>query len=222
MGNIYNEDCLEAMKEMPDKYFDLAIVDPPYFEGSGDPKFYHPRMAKSTAIKPITSDWRVPGPLYFSELYRVSANQIIWGCNYYYKHINGAGIIVWDKEMSGDFSDAELASCSVGRRVRMFRYRWNGMIQKDMKNKEVRFHPTQKPVAIYKWLLKNYAKEGDKILDTHGGSMSSVIACIDMGFDYMAFEIDTDYFEDAQKRIDNHVRQLDFTRPEYNQTKMEL
>ena len=119
------------------------------------------------------------------------------------------GWIVWDKDNgTTKFSDAELAFSSFDRALRTWKYTWNGMIQGNMKNKEIRIHVTQKPIALYKWLLKNYAKEGDKILDTHGGSMSIALACHDMKFDLDLYEIDKDYFEAGSKRYNNHIRQL--------------
>jgi len=207
--NLRNMDCMELMKEYPDNHFELAIVDPPYFENRGTPQYYNPTCANSTAIKPLTAGWYLPDESYFKEIQRVSRNQIIWGCNYYAKFIPHVSRIVWHKESSGDFSDCELASYSQHKRVTYFRYRWNGMIQEDMKNKEVRFHPTQKPVALYRWLLENYAKEGDKILDTHLGSGSIAIACYYMGFDLTGSELDPDYFQAMQDRINKETRQME-------------
>ena len=116
---------------------------------------------------------------------------------------------MWDKDNSGNFADCELAWTSFKTAVRKFEYRWNGMLQGDMKNKENRIHPTQKPVALYEWLLKNYAKQGDKILDTHVGSASSLIACYNLGFDYMGFELDEDYYNAAVKRLEARKNQMD-------------
>lgn len=110
--------------------------------------------------------------------------------------------VVWDKDNTGNFADCELAFTSFDTAVRKFKYRWNGMLQENMKNKEIRIHPTQKPVALYKWLLNNYAKEGDKILDTHVGSASSLIACYEMGFDYIGFELDKEYYKLANERLE--------------------
>jgi len=206
-----NIDCMEGMKEYPDNHFDLAIVDPPYFAEYGEENY--PGSAISTTnIKRNrfkSKHWFVPDETYFSELLRVSVNQIIWGCNYYNIKNLGTGRIIWDKiNDASSFSKGEIAYCSIHKSVQMFRYMWNGMLQGDMKNKENRIHPTQKPVALYKWLLKNYAKEGDLILDTHVGSASSLIACIDMKFDYVGFELDEDYYKAACKRIKQHTDQL--------------
>ena len=116
-------------------------------------------------------------------------------------------MIVWDKKNSGNFADCELAWTSFKSAVRKFSYKWNGMLQENMKEKDIRIHPTQKPVALYRWLLQNYAKAGDKILDTHVGSASSIIACLEEGFEYCGFELDEDYFNSAQKRIEQWKEQ---------------
>jgi site-specific DNA-methyltransferase (adenine-specific) len=147
----------------------------------------------------------MPEAEYFDELFRVSKNQIIWGGNYFSDFLPPSkSFVCWDKrvndKMQNDFSDCEYAWCSRGV-ARMFRFVWNGMIQGNMKDKEDRFHPTQKPVALYRWLLTNYAKEGDKILDTHLGSGSSRIAAHQLGFDFTGYEIDKDYFELQEKRF---------------------
>lgn len=206
LNRLYNMDCMEGMKQFPDKYFELAIVDPPYFKGVADKKFYGAEVS-SIGVKRLCSsskhwDEGIPNQDYYDELVRVSKHQIIWGCNYYAFN-QPSGRIVWDKENdSSTFSNCELASISLIDSVKIFRYMWNGMLQKDMKNKEKRIHPTQKPVALYKWLLTNYANKGDKILDTHVGSASSLIACHELGFDYIGFEIDEDYYNSAQERLE--------------------
>ena len=213
LKGFYNMDCMEGMKQIPDKYFDLAIVDPPYFKGVADEKFYGAEVS-STGVKRLCSsskhwDEGIPNQDYYDELVRVSKHQIIWGCNYYTFN-QPSGRIVWDKKNdSSTFSNCELASISLIDSVKIFRYMWNGMLQEDMKNKEIRIHPTQKPVALYHWLLNNYAKEGDKILDTHVGSASSLIACHDLKFDYLGFELDEDYYSTATERIKNHIAQVD-------------
>ena len=209
--NLFNKDCLEAMKEMDDNQFDLAIVDPPYFEEYGK-EIYPGAEISTTGIKRNrfeSKHWDVPNQEYFDELFRVSKNQIIWGCNYYAKYIPSVGRIVWDKKNDkSTFSKCELASHSFGLRVDQFRYTWNGMLQEDMKNKETRIHPTQKPVKLYEWILMKYAKEGDKILDTHLGSGSIAIACHNLGFDLTGYEIDEEYFQAAVKRYQQHKNQL--------------
>jgi site-specific DNA-methyltransferase (adenine-specific) len=196
-----------GMKEIPDKYFQLAIVDPPY--GIGENGSKNKSRGKLAVAKDYKSfygaDLNPPDENYFNEIKRVSKNQIIWGANHFISKIpyNSSCWIVWNKNNGGnDFADCELAWTSFNSAVRIFKYTWNGMIQENMKNKEFRIHPTQKPISLYKWLLNNYATKGDKILDTHAGSGSSLIACYELGFDYIGFEIDTDYFNAANHRID--------------------
>jgi len=216
---ITNEDNMALMSRYPDKYFELAIVDPPYGIGE-DGKSNHSRSKLAKAKQYTIKNWdkNAPNHKYFDELFRVSKNVIIWGANHFLGNmlvsvptlgfLNSHCWIVWDKDNSGDFADCELAFTSFNSAVRKFVWRWNGMLQHDMKNKENRIHPTQKPVALYKWLLKNYAKPGDKILDTHLGSGSIAIACYDLGFDLTACELDTDYYKASLKRINEHKLQI--------------
>ena len=207
MSQFILGDSLQAMKQMPDNAFELAIVDPPYginvFSTKNMSRSY---LARSKDYKPFAGGDKVPpDENYFNELLRVSKNQIVWGANHFISAvpINSSCWIVWDKENGqNDFADCELAWTSFKSAVRIIRYKWHGMLQGDMKNKEVRIHPTQKPVALYKWLLKNYAKQGDKILDTHVGSASSLIACHQMGFEYLGFEIDEEYYTKAVERLE--------------------
>lgn len=202
--NMLHGDCMDLMRSKPDNYYDLAIVDPPY--GANDaikPKSSNKvYLAKRTQYKQFTN--LKPSKKYFEELIRVSKNQIIWGGNYF--NLSG-GVIAWNKNGTA-FGEGEVAICSTHKSVRFFTYTWNGMLQENMKNKERRIHPTQKPVALYKWILKNYAKPGDKILDTHGGSGSICIACHDMKFDLDWIELDADYYADAKKRFEQHISQL--------------
>lgn len=208
ISNAFNMDCMEAMKEFPDKYFELAIVDPPYGIGEGLKNRGMGTCAMSGKYKIKNWDKEIPLKEYFDELFRVSKNQVIWGANYMTKYLpSSMGWIFWDKEASGDFSDGELAYTSFNKGLRKYKYAWMGMRQGDMKNKEKRIHPTQKPVALYKWLLSNYAKQGDKILDTHLGSGSSRIAAWDMGFDFWGYELDSEYFEAQEKRFNNFKMQ---------------
>ena len=211
MIQITNEDNMELMARYEDNYFDLAIVDPPYFEEYGKTNYTGASITKK-GIKRISTDienWDIPNENYFKELFRVSKNQIIWGCNYYANLIPSVGRIIWDKKNdSSTFSKCELASHSFGLRVDLFRFMWNGMLQENMKNKEQRIHPTQKPVQLYEWVLMNYAKEGDKILDTHLGSGSIAIACHNLKFDLTACELDKEYFDAAVKRLKQHQAQL--------------
>jgi len=207
-----NKDCMEGMKEFPDKYFELAIIDPPYGHGKQVISNNESRGKLAIAKNYGEGIWneKPPDIKYFNELFRISKNQIIWGGNYFTdKLFSSQCWIVWDKVNNGnDFADCELAWTSFDSAVRQFTYCWNGMLQGNMKNKEVRIHPTQKPIALYKWLLKNYAKEGNKILDTHAGSASSLIAFEDEGYEYVGYEHDKDYYETAQKRLEQFRSQL--------------
>jgi len=214
---LHNKDCMEDMIHMKDNEFDLAIVDPPYGIGaSADSRVggsYTVNMGgvkKKVAAKTyISKDWdfKKPTTKYWQEIKRVSKNQIIWGGNYFVENLTDNSCwLVWNKRNGeNNNADCELAWTSFKTAVRMFEWKWNGMLQQNMKHKEVRIHPTQKPVALYKWLLKNYAKEGDRILDTHLGSGSIGIACWDYEMDLVGYEIDVDYFKAAKKRIDNHM-----------------
>lgn len=219
MTQVFNRDCMEAMKEFPDKFFELAIVDPPYgigegnkknktrssFTGFGDNK----RWVAAKDYGGGEWDHSIPHESYFAELRRVSKNQIIWGANHFGNLAPTPCWIVWDKDNGDcDQADCELAWTSFNTAVRQFTFRWHGLLQQDMKNKENRIHPTQKPIALYKWLLKNYAKEGDKILDTHLGSGSSRIAADSMGFDFWGYELDKEYFDASCKRFDQYKAQL--------------
>lgn len=210
---LTNEDNMQLMARYPDKYFDLAIVDPPYGIGeNGDKNHTRSAIAKSKNYKSFAgNDASAPNDEYFRELIRVSKNQIIWGANHFISKIpfNSSCWIVWNKENgNNDFADCELAWSSFKTSVRKFDFKWHGMLQGDMQNKEIRIHPTQKPVALYKWLLDKYAKEGDKILDTHLGSMSIAIACHDYGYELTGCELDKEYYDKGVKRVKNHVSQL--------------
>jgi site-specific DNA-methyltransferase (adenine-specific) len=202
---------MKLMATLPEKSIDLAIVDPPYFNGPNklgyDGKGYSSTGVKRLEYKKI-SKWDIPKQKYYNELCRVSNNQIIWGINYFAFTGIGSGRIIWDKQKNRNctFSDGEIAYCSVINSVRFFRFRWDGMIQGDMKNREYRIHPTQKPVVLYKWILSKYAEPGMKILDTHLGSGSIAVACNEMGYSLTACEIDKDYFNAACKRIEEAVK----------------
>jgi site-specific DNA-methyltransferase (adenine-specific) len=207
MIRLIHGDCMDFMKDVPDKAFDLALVDPPYGIGmdggnvgyKGDNNFEKKEW-----------DNAIPNKEYFDELRRVSINQIIWGGNYF-PLPPSRGFIIWDKGegfYNRTYAECEFAWTSFNRNAKIFK--WDPLARGDYHGK---INPCQKPVQLYKWLLKNYAKEGDKILDTHGGSMSSVIACIDGGFDMTCIELDEDYFKAGVQRVQNHVRQLDMYQP---------
>ena len=211
---FYNMDCMEGMKEFPDKYFDLAIVDPiygdvtsgGYMHGQGGQK-----LAKRRDYHFVVFEQPKTGAEYFKELLRVSKNQIVWGGNYFCDYLPTSQCwIVWDKLRSEGvkFADLEMAWTSFDQAARIFRFRWNGMLQGDMKNKEFKIHPTQKPVKLYQWLLTKYAKPGDIILDTHVGSASSLIACHNTQHKYVGFEIDETYYKQAAERIERETAQM--------------
>lgn len=213
MLDLRNCDNMDLMREFPDKYFDLAIVDPPYGIGEDGAKNHsRGKATKPTMYTAKSWDSSAPPKEYFNEIIRVSKNVIIWGANHFIENIqnqNSSSWIVWDKQNGdNDFADCELAWTNHKTAVRKFEFRWAGMLQGDMKNKETRIHPTQKPVKLYKWLLEKYAKQGDKILDTHLGSGSIAIACHYMNFDLTGCELDKDYFDAMQKRIKEETKQL--------------
>lgn len=194
--NLYQGDSLKAMKQMPDKAYQLAIVDPPY----GINITNSDRLAK---YNKNNNKWdkTIPNKEYFDELFRISENQIIWGGNYFSLPPT-RGYIIWDKKQPEklSFAMSEFAWSSFDVSAKTF--------YKSPIGDKDRFHPTQKPVELYKWLLQNYAKEGDKILDTHGGSFSLAIACWDLKFDLDAWEIDEDYYKAGKKRFELHKKQL--------------
>ena len=211
MITITNEDNMVMMKRYEDNYFDLAIVDPPY---GIDANLKRGDTGKNKHIKQKdyhVGDWdsEIPSKEYFTELKRVSKNQIIWGGNYFLDYLNNTScMIVWDKVNGTNYyADCELAWTSFNTSVRKFEWRWHGFLQQNMANKQDRIHPTEKPIALYEWILMNYAKEGDKILDTHRGSASLDIACHNLGFDLVTCELDTDYFNDGNKRLKQHQNQ---------------
>lgn len=208
-------DCMDLMREFPDGHFDLAIVDPPYGIGeSGETNHTRGKLAVAKAYKPFAGrDIEPPTVEYVAEIRRVSRNQIVWGANHFIDRIPipSPCWIVWDKlNGDSDFADCELAWTSFESAVRRFAFRWAGMLQGNMAEKEQRIHPTQKPVALYRWLLETYAERGMRILDTHLGSGSHAIACHYFGAHLTACEIDADYFAAAKERIARETAQQSF------------
>lgn len=208
---VYNVDCLEYMRTLPDKAFELAIVDPPYGIGMGG------SLNVNSKVKFTDKKWDtdVPTDEYFQQLDRISVNRIVWGANYFYQLWPVKEYVFWNKLNHHDNrSDGEIASTSFNGLPKYFEYMWDGNrygIKGNIKGvgePTVRIHPTEKPVALYKWLLKNYAKPGDRIFDSHMGSQSSRIAAYDMGFDFTGCELDKDYFDAGNKRFEQYKAQL--------------
>ena len=196
LNKIILADCMDIMKDIPDKYFDLAIVDPPYGIGMDGQKesistnrFHHDFKGWDTAI---------PDKEYFIELFRVSENQIIWGGNYMVENLkNSRCWLIWDKIQEFSGADFEMAWTSFNKSAKAFR-----MSRVEAYTNQDKIHPTQKPIALYRWLLQNYAKPGDKIIDTHSGSGSCAIACHLEKFDFLAIEKDEDYYKSSVERLD--------------------
>lgn len=204
---VENRDCMQAMSEFPDKYFDLAVVDPPYNVGASDGSFGNRGYdSKTSKLKHYANHDKVPELDYFTELRRVSKNWIIWGANYYPQYFEHTGAIVWHKKTCGPLSDCEIAFQSFDKRVMYYYHEWFGF-KKGSETGMVRLHPNQKPVALYDWIFKNYAKEGMKILDTHLGSGSSRISAHKAGLDFWGYELDKDYFEAQEKRYKDFIAQ---------------
>lgn len=205
--DLYNADCIEAMKEFPDNFFDLAIVDPPYGIGIDGQKECICKNPKHNHKYHEKKEWdkSIPNKEYFTELFRVSKNQIIWGGNYFVQHLDEGhkGWIVWDKGQHGlTMSDCELAYSSFDSPTRII------VMNRVELLRDGTIHPTQKPIKLYSWILGNYAKKGDKILDTHAGSASSLIACHRSGYSAWGFEIDPEYYEKAKQRLDKELAQV--------------
>ena len=203
---LYNVDCMDFMKEIPDNYYELAIVDPPYGIGAG--KMTMGKGSRNDTGKNEKKDWdlAVPNKEYFDELLRISKHQIIWGGNYYIDYLYSTRcFLLWDKlDYNSDFASHELAWTSFNKNTKCFRRARN-------KGTTIKIHPTQKPAELYKWILTKYAKPTDKIFDSHGGSFSSACACLDMGFEFDGCEIDKEYFDNAVERLKNNVQEyLDF------------
>jgi site-specific DNA-methyltransferase (adenine-specific) len=200
-----NIDCMEYMKDIPDKYFSLAIVDPPYgigrFWEGGDGKNFGYRKGMQE-----NPDWNERGPdkFYFEELLRVSKNQIVWGWNYYTDYLGSTdSLIIWDKRMGApNYSAAEIAYTSFGHKIKIY------VESRNSSRDGLAIHPCQKSIKMYDWQLVTYAKPGDNILDTHLGSGSSRIACHKAGFDFVGCEIDKDYFDAQEKRFNDYLKQI--------------
>ena len=227
---FYHCDCMDALKRFPDKFFDLGIVDPPYgimvanheggkvvggggraFGGKSKSKVWGEHKSLTQGREYHTfNDSQPPDEEYFRELERVCKRRIIWGGNFMLDYLGKATcMLVWDKGRRDlDQADVEIAWTDLPGQSRIFTYKWNGMLQENMKQKEERLHPTQKPIALYSWILSKFANPGDKILDTHVGSASSLIACHRSGLDYWGYEIDPIYYAAAKERLDREKAQM--------------
>lgn len=221
LPHLFNGDCLELMKKLPDNCIDLVLTDPPY--GIGADKGVG-GGSKRGAVKKFSGDWdsKIPDKNFFDEMLRISKYQIVWGGNYFTEHIYPVSSwLIWDKREGlpeRTFADCEMAWTNFNSPARIFRHKWDGMIQENMKNKEERIHPTQKPLKLFKWCLEKYAmpiieKQGIKpkdfiVADFFGGSFTAALACEDYGFSYIIAEKDKDYFVDGSARLKNHTKQL--------------
>lgn len=219
MIEILNIDCMDYMSNCEDNAFDLAIVDPPYFEGPNNTGYYGNGYSslgvERSAYYGKCADWDIPRKEYFVELERVSKNQIVWGANHLCHLFNAgsASWIVWDKDNgSSSFADAELAFTSFPSAVRIFKYTWNGMHQGqyggDKRKNVKRIHPTQKPTQLYDWLLRKFSEPGQKIIDTHLGSGSSAIAAHYFGVDFVGCELDPVHYQSARNRFNDETAQM--------------
>ena len=224
MNIVYNTDCLPAMKKYAEKYFDLAVVDPPYFSGPERRQYYGSNIS-ATKVKrkcyPVNDKWEIPTKEYFDELLRISKKYIVWGCNYF-DYAFAPGRIVWDKcNGASTFSDAEIAATNCHDSVRLFRYMWNGMMQGksiyeghiargNKATNDIRIHVTQKPIDLYRWIFQRYSEPGYKILDSHVGSGTSRRAAYEFGLDFVGFEISREYFDLQEKAYEEHTSQIRF------------
>ena len=211
--NIHNTDCMELMRSFPDKHFDLAVVDPPYNVGASDGSFGNRGYdSKTSKLKHYANHDKTPEADYFTELRRVSKNWIVWGANYYPQYFEHSGAIVWHKKNDNPLSDCEIAFQSFNKLVKYVWCEWQGFLKGGETGQ--RIHPNQKPVKLYDWIFKNYLPNGGKVLDTHGGSMSSVISAIKAGnIEMTCSELDKDYFKAAKERILTFQSQLDMFAP---------
>lgn len=207
LNNIINSiicaDCFDVLKQLPNKSVDLVLTDPPYKVGWANRSTWG-----SSNLAPVTNygkqvwDSSLPSPEFFAEIKRISKNQIVWGGNHFSDQLPSSSCwLVWDKDNTGDFADAELAYTSFNSAVRLFQYRWNGFLQGDMSRKETRVHPTQKPVPLFKWCLSKYSKPGDLILDPYCGSGTTALACHALGRRYICIDKEADYVEAARNRL---------------------
>ena len=213
-NRIINADCMDILRRLPDKCVDLVLTDPPYYNGLEMTTYYGKKDKSDTGVKrtkykPFAEKWFVPDNDWFEQIRRISKEQIIFGINYYEFSGMVKGRLIWDKmNDTSSFSKAEIASCSSIQSVQIYRFLWNGMLQQDMKNKEVRIHPTQKPVDLIGQILRDYSKENDLVLDCFSGSGTTAIACHRLNRRFICIEKDKEYFDMSVKRLDDERKQL--------------
>jgi len=208
LNKIIQGDCLEVLKQLPDNSVDLVLTDPPY--GINADKGVGGGSHRGKVNK-FDGNWdsTIPSKEYFDEIFRVSKNQIIFGGNYFTEYLkNSPCYIIWDKREglpTRTFADCEMAWTSFKSPARIFRFRWDGMIQENMKNKEVKFHPTLKPLELFRWIIENYSEEGQIILDPFLGSGTTAVACKQLGRNYIGIELSQEYCDIANKRLEQDV-----------------
>ncbi len=211
LNQAFNMDCLEFMKKLPDKCIDLVLTDPPYGINAGDQRQQKSRtkLAKATEYHYTGWDKGIPSKEVFDEMIRVSKNQIIWGGNYFIDYLYSTpSMIVWDKDNTGDFADCEIAWTSHKKAVRKIKHRWNGMLQENMKNKDIRIHPTQKPLRVIKFCLEKYTEKDMIIFDPFLGSFTTAIAADQYKLNWIGCELDEKYYSDGYHRYEQETKQL--------------
>jgi len=209
VNKIYLGDCLETMKQIPDKSIDLVLTDPPY--GIGEDKTKRPSRGKTPTKAHVSCDWddKIPRRIYFDEMIRVSKNQIIFGGNYFIKYLlPNSGWIFWDKKTKSNLSDGELAYTTFKRGLKKYEFMWEGFWQENMKNKDKRVHPTQKPAELFRRILNDYSEEGQTILDPFAGSGTTAIACHDLKRNFICIEKEPEYHRIATDRYNTHKAQM--------------
>ena len=211
INKIYKMDALEGMRNVPDLFCDLVLTDPPYGIGETNEKnLTRGKLAKTKDYGHYDWDLNHVDKPYFDEMFRISKNQIIFGGNYYIDYLyNSSCWIIWDKDNSGNFADCELAWTSFNTAVRKIKHRWNGMLQEDMSNKEKRYHPTQKPLRVIEWIIKNYTKEGELVIDPFCGSGTTLVACKRLNRNFIGFDLCDEYIRVSKKRLYNVPLRLD-------------
>ena len=209
INKIIHGDCLDVMKDIPDKSVDLILTDPPYGINEANGK-NHSRGLLAKSKEYTVKDWdnKIPEKEIFEEMFRVSKNQIIFGGNYFFEYLyNSPCWLVWHKEINGDFADCEIAWTSFKSAIRYFKWRWNGMLQENMKQKDIRIHPTQKPTGLFQNILQKYSKEGETVLDCFSGSGTTAIACIRTNRNYICIEKDKEYYDLSVERVKQELAQ---------------